>query len=85
MTYVKTSLWHIKESILIVIGILFKPSYNHYLLLWEGVKKFGIFWELLDKKSCFQGQKQWPPKFHIKLRNPGPPPYLGNIPKKYHL
>ena len=31
-------------------------------------------------KLGFQGQKQWPPKFHIKFRNPGaPPPYLGNI------
>ena len=23
-----------------------------------------------QKRSGFQGQKQWPPKFHIKLRNP---------------
>ena len=36
--------------------------------------------------SGFQDQKQWPPKFQIKFRNTGPsPPYLGNIPKKYHF
>ena len=36
-----------------------------------------------QKRSGFQGQKQWQPKFHIKFKNPGPPPpYLGNIPKK---
>ena len=28
---------------------------------------------LLAKKSGFQGQKQWPPKFHIKCRIPGTP------------
>ena len=39
---------------------------------------------LAKKKSGFQGQKQWPPKFHIKFRSPGPPLYLGNTPKKYH-
>ena len=27
-----------------------------------------------QKKSGFQGQKQWPPKFHIKFRNTGHPP-----------
>ena len=37
---------------------------------------------LVKKKLGFQGQKKWPQKFHIKCRNPGPPPpYLGNIPK----
>ena len=41
---------------------------------------------LLAKKSGFQGQKHWPPKFHIKLRNTRPPPpYLGDIPKKYQF
>ena len=40
----------------------------------------------MSKKSGFQGQKQWSPKFHIKFRNPGPPPpYLGNIPNKNQL
>ena len=40
------------------------------------------FW---SKKLGFQGQKQWPPKFHIKFRNPGPLPYLGNFPKFYQF
>ena len=41
---------------------------------------------LLAKKSGFQGQQQWAPKYHIKFRNPGPPsPCLRNIPKKYCL
>ena len=35
--------------------------------------------------SGFQCQKQWPPKFHIKFRNPGPLPYLGNFPKFYQF
>ena len=34
------------------------------------------FW---PKKSDFQGQIQWPPKFHLKFRNPG------NIPEKYQF
>ena len=39
---------------------------------------------LAKKKSNFQSQKQWSQKFHIKFRNTGtPPPYLGNIPKKF--
>ena len=33
----------------------------------------------------FQGQKQWPPKFDIKFRNPGPLPHLGNFPKFYQF
>ena len=33
----------------------------------------GIKMSLVAKKSGFQGQKQWPPKFHIKFRNPGTP------------
>ena len=40
---------------------------------------------LAKKKSDFQGQKQWPPKFHIKFRNPATPtpPYFWEIiPKK---
>ena len=27
-----------------------------------------------QKKSGFQDQKQWTPKFHMKFRNTGPPP-----------
>ena len=60
------------------------------LSLREGVKKYGIFLEYFlnrwtpptplgarfAKKSGFQGRKQWPPKFHIKFRNPGPLPPL---------
>ena len=33
-------------------------------------------WTAVLLKISFQGQKQWPPKFHIKLRNtesPAPP------------
>ena len=41
--------------------------------------------EFWPKKSGFQGQKHWPPKFHIKFRNPGPLPYLGNFPKFYQF
>ena len=41
------------------------------------------FW---SKKSGFQGQKQWPPKFHTTCRTPGPlPPHLGLSPKFYHF
>ena len=38
---------------------------------------------LLEWKCKFHGQKQWPPKFHIKFRNTeNLHPYLENIPKK---
>ena len=41
---------------------------------------------LVNKKSGFQTQKQWPPKCHIRFRKTGsPPPYWGNIPKKYQI
>ena len=44
----------------------------------------GIRMSLLAKKSRDFKTKKWPPKFHLKFRNPGPPtsPYLGKIPKK---
>ena len=32
-----------------------------------------------QKKSRFQGQKQWPPQFHIKFRKTGTPPLLRKI------
>ena len=43
----------------------------------------GIKMSLVAKKSGFQGQKQWPPKYHIKFRNTRTT--IGNIPKKYHF
>ena len=35
-----------------------------------------------EQKCEFHCQKQWQPKFHLKLRNTTPPPYLVNIPKE---
>ena len=65
----------------LVKSILLMPKWN----FWNPVAKFDIDPKmslLAKKKSGFQGQKQWPPKFHIKFRNPGPTQYVGHIPKK---
>ena len=52
-----------------------KPQKNGIFLTGEPLPPF---W---PKKLGFQGQKQWPPKFHIKFRTPGPPhSYLGLSP-----
>ena len=50
---------------------------EYFLNRWTPPAPLGTFRNknvtFAPKKLGFQGQKQWPPKFHIKFRNPGNP------------
>ena len=81
--------WNPKRKIEIDVSNIDKDAWD-----WRALGHFqeallGIKFEFcpnLGIECEFHGQKQWPPKVHIKFRNTDPhPPYLGVIPRNSFL